>query len=282
MGKAALAVVLMFGASQAFGSDWETSLTPRASHEFDANLGDATLAVTRGGILFKTGSQLNQQLIVGASLDAEYANYDFGDLFSTAPADFLAIDVRPSASFYFSENLGVYGGAILGFGGEPSADIGDSLIYGAFGGFNYQIAKDLWVGAGLGVSTQLEDDVLYVPLVTIDWKINDQLSLEANGLSGKLTYAIDKQWSIFAEGSYQLRRYRLDDDSIVSDGVLADDYIPVGIGVSYAPSDHVTISLVGGAVVWREIEFIDDDENEIASEDAEITPYVAASVKISW
>lgn len=282
MGKATLAAALLIGASTTLAADWKTSVTPRASHEVDTDLGDATLSVTRAGVNIKTGSQLSQQLVVGISLDAEYSNYDFGDAFSSAPSDYLALELRPSASFYFSENLGTYGGLILGAGGEPGADVGDSLIYGAFGGFNYQIAKDVWIGAGLGVSTQLEDDVLYVPLVTIDWKINDQLSLEANGLSGKLTYAIDKQWSIFAEGSYQLRRYRLDDDSIVPDGVLADDSIPIGVGVSYAPSDNITLSLVGGAVVWREIEFIDDDENEIASEDADITPYIAASVKFAW
>ncbi|MBC7782886.1 MAG: hypothetical protein H7144_03525, partial [Burkholderiales bacterium] len=161
-------------------------------------------------------------------------------------------------------------------------ELGDSLAYGAFAGVNYQIAKGVWVGGGVGISTQLEDSPIAVPLINIDWTINDRLRLEVGGLSGTLTYTIDPQWSIFAEGRYELRQYRLADDAIVPEGVLSDASIPLGVGARFSANDNISVSLSGGAVVWREIEFFDDDENSLSDDTTDIAGYVAASVKIAF
>jgi opacity protein-like surface antigen len=260
---------------------WSSSVTPYARYSFDQDLNDDnSFSVLRSGATFRTGGPVTESVFSGLALDVEYSNYDFGD--DAFPDDFVFIDLRPSVSVYLNENFGVYGGALLGFGGEPDADVSDSLVYGGFIGFNYQVADGVWIGTGVGVSTQLEDDLLIVPLVNIEWAITDRLTLNASGLKGDLTYKIDDAWSVYLEGRYDIRQYRLDDDAIVAAGVLGDEAVLVGLGVAYQPSENITLSLAGGAVVWREITLYDDEENKLAEDAADLTGYAAASVKIAW
>ncbi len=259
---------------------WSSSVTPYARYAFETDLDDAgSFSVLRTGASFKTGGPWTESVFAGLSFDAEYSNYDSD---SGIPSDFVFLDLRPSVSVYLNENLGVYGGLILGAGGEPDADVGQSLMYGAFVGFNYQVSPGVWIGTGVGFSTQLEDDALVVPLINLNWAINDRLTLEANGLSGKLNYQLDGAWSVFLEGRYEFRQYRLADDAAIPEGVFSDESIPVGIGVTYSPNDAISLTLSGGAIVWREIEFYDDDENKLSSDEADITGYVSASVRIAW
>jgi long-subunit fatty acid transport protein len=260
---------------------WSSSVTPYARYSFDQDLNDDnSFSVLRSGATFRTGGPVTESVFSGLNLDAEYSNYDFGD--DAFPDDFVFIDLRPSVSVYVNEDFGVYGGALLGFGGEPDADVADSLVYGGFVGFNYQIAKGVWIGTGVGVSTQLEDDLLVVPLISLEWAITDRLTLNASGLKGDLTYKVDDEWSVYVEGRYDIRQYRLHEDSIVSEGVLGDEAVLVGVGVAYSPSDNITLSLGGGAIVWREITLYDDDENKLSQDTADPTAYAAASVKIAW
>lgn len=260
---------------------WSTSITPYARYSFDQDLNDDnSFSVLRSGATLRTGGPVTESVFTGLVLDLEYSNYDFGD--DAFPDDFVFIDFRPSASVYLNENFGVYGGALLGFGGEPDADVADSLVYGGFVGFNYQIAKGVWIGTGVGVSTQLEDDLLIVPLINLEWAITDRLTLNASGLKGDLTYKIDDDWSVYLEARYDIRQYRLDDDAIVAAGVLGDEALLVGLGVAYHPSENITLSLAGGAVVWREITLYDDNENKLVEDAADMTGYAAASVKFAW
>ncbi len=260
---------------------WSSSVTPYARYSFDQDLNDDNaFSVLRSGATLRTGGPVTESVFGGVVLDLEYSNYDFGD--DAFPDDFVFIDLRPSASVYLNENFGIYGGVLVGFGGEPDADVADSLVYGGFVGFNYQLAKGVWIGTGVGVSTQLEDDLLVVPLINLEWAITDRLTLNASGLKGDLTYKIDDAWSVFVEGRYDIRQYRLDDDAIVAAGVLGDEAILAGLGVAYHPSENITLSLAGGAVVWRQITLYDDNENKLVEDAADPTAYMAASVKFAW
>lgn len=260
--------------------DFTASVAPYVRNSFESDLNDAvSFSVLRSGASVSLRKIESRQLNYGLSAELEYSHYDANASF---PDDFLFFDLRPSIATYLNERFGIYGGAVLSFGGEPDADVADGLTYGAFIGFNYKVADNVWIGTGIGVTTQLEDDLLFVPLITLDWTIHDRLSLSAEGLSVKLAYKVDDQWTVFLDGRYEFRQFRLNDNAIVPEGVLSDESIPVTIGVTYSPSDSVSMSLAGGAVVWREVRFFDDDENELTHDTADITPFIAVSAKIAW
>jgi hypothetical protein len=234
------------------------------------------------------GGPIDSTTFFKFSGELEYSNYEFDhlDAFGFAdvdgPDDVYSIDLRPSFVKYLTPNFSVYGGVIFGAGGEAGADVGEALYYGGFAGFSYQVQPGLWLGAGVGVSTQLEDDPFIVPLVTLDWTINDRLKLEATGTRGLLTYKVNDQWSTFVEARYIFRQFRLDDDAVVSGGVLTDESLPVGVGVTYAPSDHLSFTVTAGGVFWRTIKLTDDGNHDLVDEDADVTAYVGLSGKYSF
>jgi opacity protein-like surface antigen len=289
----ALAALLLTG-SAAFAQDqsalppWEASVTPSSRYVFEADLGDASVSVFRNGLAFGVGGPVSETTFVRLGMESEYAAYEFDNLTGfglpdDGPDDLLFVELRPSISTYLNPNFGLYGGLILGAGGEPDADFGDALYYGGFVGFNYQIRPGLWIGTGVGATTQLEDNALIVPLLTLDWTITDRLTLSASGLTGRLTYKVDDNWSLFADGRYEFREYRLASDTVIlPDGVLTDESVPLGLGVTYAVADNFSVSLSGGAILWRSLELSDEDGDALVDEDADVTGFVSASVKWSF
>ena len=169
--------------------------------------------------------------------------------------------------------------AVAPAGGEADADVRSSLYYGGFVGFNYQVAKDVWLGAGVGVQTEFEDSPLIVPLVTLKWQINDRWALEADGLNGKLSYALNDAWSVFVDGRYEFRQFRLDDGNIVPEGVLSDESVPFSLGVTYAPQPAFSAFAAVGVVAWREFELLDEDGGDVSTTEADPTAFVAVGLK---
>ncbi|MEM9702408.1 MAG: hypothetical protein AAF907_08195, partial [Planctomycetota bacterium] len=102
---------------------------------------------------------------------------------------------------------------------------------GGFAGARYQFSDDLAVTLGAAVLSQIEDDVLPIPLLGIEWQINDQLRLDALGTEATLSYDIfsDADYgtlSTTATVAYDFRSYRLSgDNSVAPDGVLDDDAV---------------------------------------------------------
>lgn len=261
--------------------DWSFSVTPFTRYSFEQDLdSDNSFSVWRSGLSFQGGGPTNSFLLVGWTSNLEHANYDFTD--NTFAGDFIFLDFRPSLSVYLNPDLGLYTGILVGMGAETGADLGDSMVYGGFVGFNYQIAPHVWVGTGIGFSTQLEDDPIILPLISLDWRINDGWSLSISGLRGDLSYKIDDRWSFYLEGRYDIRQYRLTDEAAINHGVLGDRSAAAGVGIRYSPHQAVKFSLVGGLILWREITLYDDHETKVYEDTAEPTGYVSANIRFAW
>lgn len=275
------AVVLASSAALADDGGWRVTLEPYGRHAFDADLDDGgSVAVSRAGVDLFVDKPFSEGTFGRLKVMAEYSHYDFDGVGGTALLDDgLTVEIRPSLSTYFSPDLGVYGGLILGAGGDPDADLGDALYYGGYIGFNYQITPGVWIGTGVGVQTELEDDLLFVPLFTLDLKLTDRLTLSADGLSGRLTYEIDEEWDLFLDARYEYRQFRLDDDALVPDGVLRDQVVPISLGVTWKPTDALSLTAAGGVTAWRNLEVREEDENELASTDTDTAGFVSVVVK---
>ena len=265
---------------------WAYSVTPYANNAFSADVGDESMSVFRSGATFRGFGPVSRGVFLSFTSQAEYSRYDFDEpssLFgSNAPDDGLFVELQPAGAVYVNEDLGFYAGLTLDYGSDLHAKLSDSLTYGGFVGVNYQVAKDVWIGGGVGVISKFEDDPIFYPLLNIDWCITDKLKLDVSGLTGRLTYELTDDWSIFAEGSFELRQYRFGSNGVVPDGAMADSYIPVGIGVSYTPCDTLTVSLSGGGIFSRQVEVFDDSDHSLAKLDGDTAVYAAANVKWSF
>lgn len=176
-----------------------------------------------------------------------------------------------------AEGWSLLGAATVRSSMAQGADFGDSITGGGAIGAGYQFGDDLFLGLGGGVMSRLEDGAAFFPLVQLHWRVNDRATLGTNisalpggfGLELAVKATDDITFRMF--GGYESRAYRLDDDAAgLAEGVMRDAQAPIGLGITWAPSRHIELALDGGAVVWREFEFLDDSGHEVT--DTETDP----------
>jgi hypothetical protein len=124
--------------------------------------------------------------------------------------------------------------------GESGVDLDDALTAAAFGGASYNFGDKLRLGPGLGVFGRIEDTPLVIPILIIDWKITEKLSLgNGGGLAATagpgltLGYTMSKHWNLSISGRYESKRFRLDGEGAAPNGIGEDKSIPILGSISY-------------------------------------------------
>ncbi|MFH1943007.1 MAG: TonB-dependent receptor [bacterium] len=161
----------------------------------------------------------------------------------------------------------------LRFTGEKGADFGDSLNGGGFAAFSYRFSDRLSIGPGVGVLTQLEDSTRVIPILVINWKITDDLSLNTGRGTGAtlgpgltLDWRLSRAWLFSLGGRYERLRFRLDETGTVSNGIGEDRSFPIFGGIGYSFTPLVRISVLGGVEVGGELRLEDEKGHTIIKE----------------
>lgn len=136
---------------------------------------------------------------------------------------------------------------------EESAEWEDAITGGGIAGASFKINDQLTLGPGLGVLSQIEDDLSVFPVLLIDWKINERLRLETGrGLGASqgpgllLSYKVNEQWKLLAGGRYERLRFRLAANGVAPNGVGEDRGAPVFLGVRYSLGQRGDINVFSG------------------------------------
>ncbi|WP_163339869.1 DUF6268 family outer membrane beta-barrel protein [Desulfopila sp. IMCC35008] len=255
---------------------------------------------TRGGAVYQFDSDLDE----GGSYEVSRFNIQAGMGYTWDPRTSLSLGLGYSAdgySFSQSERNGIAGmnpwdtvhslslSLPLRYGlsdewsaffmpslrstGESGASFGDTLTGGVLAGVAYRFGDRLTIGPGLGVISQLEESASVFPILIINWKITDRLSLETGrGLAAtlgpglSLNYRASQQWKFAVGGRYEKLRFRLDENGKVAGGIGEDTAIPLFVNCTYSFNPKATISLVGGVELEGELQVEDSDGNQIAKE----------------
>ncbi len=266
------------------------TITPRGEYTFESSLrkSDAEVSISRAGVDFDLGYQASERLRLSFGIEGEASWYNFSNFGSILPNandpidDAYLVRFAPGARFAIDRSWSIVGGGIIEFAGERDVSLGDAGTYGGFGGVGYRFSDDLLLTAGVIIKSRLEDDVLVVPLLGVRWQINDRLSLENETLGFRLSAKVSDQivCSIFTR--YEIRDYRLADDSSIPDGVLEDSRVPVGATVKWTPSPNVALALSAGAIVWQRFEFLDAQGVRLADDRTRPAAFVGLSVEIGF
>lgn len=168
--------------------------------------------------------------------------------------------------------------------GEKDSDFNDSLTVGGFAGVSYRFSKRFSIGPGLGIISQIEDDASVFPVLIINWKITDTLSLETGrgfgatlGPGITLKWQITEKWNFALGGRYEKLRFRLNDKAPTPDGIGQDESFPVYGGITYNFSPSALITLVGGIETSGELQLEDKHGNVIEQKKYESAPFFGLS-----
>ena len=172
----------------------------------------------------------------------------------------------------------------LRYSATNGVDLDDATTGGGLAAFSYRYSDRLSIGAGLGILTQLEDNTQIIPILIIQWKITDTLSLQSGrgigatlGPGISLAWRPSRKWSFSFGGRYEKLRFRLNDNETVSNGIGEDRSFPIFTGIEYRFNPKAHISLIGGIKTGGELSLADREGRTIIEEKHDTAGFLGIS-----
>ncbi len=156
-------------------------------------------------------------------------------------------------------------------------------------GATYAYSEQLVFGGGVGVLSQLEDDVRAFPVLVLNWKINDELQLttqgggrSATGTGLELIWDGGDGWEFAVGGRYEFRRFRLDNSGAGPGGVGEETIVPFWVRASTQFSDNVTVSAYAGFTLGGDLLMEDENGNRIGKQDYDPAAFLGIFAKVTF
>lgn len=268
--------------------------TYRFSTDIDSG-GDFTQDALSFGLNIER--MLNRDASLIFRVDYGFSSYDFsggvGAGFGQLDpwSDINTLTFGGALSYDLNDQITVFGGPLFQFSQETGADWGEGFTGGGTVGMTYHFNPRLHVGGGVGIVSQIEDDVRFFPIIIVEWIINDQWRISSRGPTGgrvsieftgvELIWAPSNSFEFGLGGGSSFSRFRLDDEGANADGVGQDESTPLWLRATWRANDTFNISAVGGVAFGGELSLDDSSGSGVARSDYDIAPIVGvfASVK---
>jgi hypothetical protein len=167
---------------------------------------------------------------------------------------------------------------------EQSAELDNSLTYGAVVNASKQLLPTLNLGLGAAVFRQIDTNRVF-PFVVINWKITDRWNLNnplpggpAGGAGLELSYAVTPQFKVSGGVAYCSYRFRLSNSSAYAGGVGQNKFISVFARFSYAFDRTTLLDLYAVANVGGSVSAIDTSGNTVLTTNYKTAPAIAISL----
>ncbi|MHB8788800.1 MAG: hypothetical protein ACYDBT_02850 [Desulfobulbaceae bacterium] len=257
------------------GSPWSMSLRGSYVYQFDADLDqgrgfNTSRLFIEGGPVYSPDHRRSVSLSVGYGFDG----YDFSGNRQAPWQDVHSLSLGVPVRWGFGRAWTFIGVPTIRFAAENSSDWDNGVTGGGFAGFSYRFSDRLTIGPGIGMLSQLEDDASVFPILIINWKFTDRLSLETGrgmaatqGPGLTLNWNLNDRWDFFMGGRYEQQRFRLARENPVPGGIGEKSSFPLMAGANYSFSKKIKASLAGGMDFGGELRQEDRDGNLVAKED---------------
>ena len=280
------------GGGNGTSTDLSFAIYSGAEFTFESDIeggGDLDVFRLQFGVTGRAGLTPDLDLAVHIGYDVDLYDFSGTSALGIDPwEDIHTFNVGAVLSMQMSNDWTLFGGPVFQFAREDSADLDDSFIGGGVIGATYEVNSSLTVGGGLGMVSQIEDDPRIFPVIVLDWEISDTLRLTsktagAAGRSGlELIYDFADNWEAAIGGSYEFRRFRLDDDGVAPGGVGEEKSFPLRARLSYRMSDHVVLDFYAGVVTESELELQSATGVGIGNEDVDTAGLVGFTVRLNF
>jgi len=265
-------------------------------YQFRASVdGGGSVAVNRAFAFVRTGFRVDERLALSLRVDWEGGWYRFRDTNlslgtgSTPWGSIQSAQIGFGGTYVLDEHLIALLSGFVQFSGEPDADAGDSASGGGIVGLSWRASERFTIGGGALVTSRIEDSVLAIPLLFIDWEITDGLRLtnvagpDAYPTSAglELVWEVHRDFDLAVGGNYVYRRFRLEDDNAVAPGGIGEDgtanfWLRARVG----PAEGLRLDFVAGMVYDERLKVFDANGNQLAGDDAD--PSLMIGAFLSW
>ena len=275
---AALGAVMTVNALATDGSD-PTPFRAGYLHQFQTSLDDGG-HVTKDTLYAQLliGGQISESFFAGLFAVYVYDNYDFdgtGGLAGLDPWDGIhSVRLAGAMRWRLNDSWTLFGLPTVRYQGESGAEFEDSLAGGIIAGASKRFSDRLSIGPGFGYLSQLEDDAEIFPILLVDWKITDCLTLKTGGGVGAsvgpgvaLRWDINDCWFTTLETRYERVRFRLDENGDSNGGIGDDLSYPVYLSLTHVANENFRVSVTTGVKFNSEMTLEDSSGDRISKTD---------------
>lgn len=259
---------------------WTTFSRGAVVYQFDTDIdGGGSYDSSRFNIQAGQTYSWDRRTSVSLAFDYSYDGYSFSNGFGAGFAARDPWDNINTFSLSVPMRMGIsdtWSGFLIPSvrsSGESGADFDDTLTGGGFAGFSYRFGDRLTLGPGIGIISQLEESASIFPVLIVNWKITDRLSLETGrGLAASfgpgltLNYRANQKWEFGIGGRYEKLRFRLDRNGRVPGGIGEDSSVPLFVNSTYSFTPKTAVSFVGGVELDGELRLEDNNGNRLSKE----------------
>ncbi|MEM0897881.1 MAG: hypothetical protein AAGJ79_13470 [Verrucomicrobiota bacterium] len=239
---------------------------------------------------------LRDEFLISVSASYYFNDYSFsggptGSFASLKPWDSVhTFQVGGFTRWKFAENWELFAIPSIRSTGEGDADLSDTLSGGSLVGFSYTFSDRLKLGPGFGYITQLEDDASIFPIILVDWKITDALSLSTGPTVGaslgpglSLNHQVTDSVRLSVGARYERFRFRLDKESRVSpNGIGEEKSVPVFAAIGWQATEFIEATILGGVGFGNELNLEDEQGSTIADSDYDTSPFLGVNFKLTF
>jgi hypothetical protein len=263
------------------------------AHQFEADVDNSTAEMERDSLQINVGHriEIDDVFLIG-NLAYQGSYYDFSN--GNDRSQLLWDDIHQTTLM-----LGVgwtvgekWTLVALGIGrsaGESGADFGDTLTGGAALAIDYSWSEDLELGAIIGVLSQLEDSAAFLPIPTVDWRFADgwrfqfgMVGMVYPGVGPQISYRMEK-WEFSLAGSFQKRRFRLDDRAgPTNEGIGQEISFPIFARVAFASSEYFNVGLMAGVAVGGELRSGADGGSKVFKNDYDAAAIIGLQANLRF
>ncbi len=205
----------------------------------------------------------------------EFAGYELSKLDGNKDFNTLAFDTLWKSMVNDEWGYFLYGAISLS--SATSTCLGDGLTGIGGGGVRYVWSKDLSLGLGAAVATHLEEGPSVLPIIALNWQINDRWNLSTlYGATLTYDFSGDKKFLVDLGANYQRREYQ-----IANNASLYDRQFTVELGATYNFTPNVGIRGFVGVATGRNFQ-IRQDNDKIADEDVDAAPILGVRAMFSF
>ena len=264
------------------------------SYMFETNIDEGgKFSRARAGLQLSLDTRCTDELLVQNRLTYTYDDYNFSDTSADPWTKVHTLIYAMLLDYKIDDTWTVFGGPLLGFAAEDGADWGESFIPGVAVGARYRFNPDLVVGLGVAGVQQIEGDFTVLPILLLDWRINDQITIRNSspipgvtqgwmGLEGIWNFA--DGWDAGIGAQIEKSRFRLSDGNDIpaaKGGVGQVTGVPIYARLDWKPNSQVTVSGFAGAIAGGELKLEDEDGHSLGDE-VDYDPGVLIGATISF
>lgn len=270
-------------------AEWQPrigAIFPGYTHQFETDLDGEDIAFSADRIRFDAGTRIpfSDEFNLTIGFETEWSRYDVKSSdfsgWADAAEDLFIGRFGGLGNYKLNDTWELTLGGSISWGGDFDASFSDGLGGNGLFSVTYRFTPRFSLSPAVLALARLEDDALIIPVIGLDWQINDDWRLRTVGPGAELTWNADDEWMVFLRAVYRTRDFRLAPNASVPSGVLREGAVPLTAGFEWSPSPRVTATFFGGAVIGGSLRLTESDGDEIFDEDYDVTPLIGGSLKV--